>query len=141
MTAIKHSTAAGPGFPNLVSQKTERSLMAPTIATPIWEPVVKVAPSTAPSVSLPVDEIVGVIMQPLVPGETHQAGNDRKERELVDIFRCLTVVESAALHRRLSNPSPNDELATTFGRLLTVRRTRLLAFLADARRRAARLAG
>lgn len=141
MTAIKHSTAAGFGFRTNVSHTTERSIAGPSIAAPIWEPAVKVTPSTTPSISLPIHEIVGVIMQPLAPGETHQAGNDRKESELVEIFRRLTPIESAALHKRLSNAPPNDVLAATFGRLVAIRRTRLLAFLADARRRAARLVG
>lgn len=71
------------------------------------------------------------------PGETLNAGYQRLEHELGAQLATLTVLQSRALHRRLANPGPGDALASAFQRLIPPRRGRLLAFLADARRREA----
>lgn len=71
------------------------------------------------------------------PGETLNAGYQRLEHELGAQFATLTVLQSRALHRRLGNPNPSDALAIGFQRLIPARKGRLLAFLADARRREA----
>jgi hypothetical protein len=47
----------------------------------------------------------------------------------------LTIADARELHRRFSNAATDDALATSFKRLIGERRARLLAFLADARRR------
>lgn len=61
----------------------------------------------------------------------------RKERALAEIFSRLSAADSLALQRRLDMGLPGDPIAARFGRLVVERRTRLLAFLADARRRIA----
>lgn len=82
-------------------------------------------------------ELIAVLDAPLAPGETALAGYARKERDLGGLFAQLAVMEARAMHARLSSGRAGDELATKFARLVTDRRARLLAFLADARRRAA----
>ena len=85
--------------------------------------------------------LLAIVEAPLAPGETATTGFRRKEHELGAAFAALSVPEARALHRRLSNPSPDDALAQRFARLTLERRGRLLAFLADARRRAAMKGG
>ena len=81
-----------------------------------------------------------ILEAPLLPGETAYVGFARKENELRAALATLSVLESRALHARLSNPRSGDALATAFSRLTADRRARLVHFLADARRREA-LAG
>jgi hypothetical protein len=64
----------------------------------------------------------------------------RKEKELGDAFAALPILDQRALHARLSIVREGDMLADKFNRLTLERRTRLLNFLGDARRRAARAA-
>jgi hypothetical protein len=82
-------------------------------------------------------EILAVLDAPANVGEAAEAAFRRKERELGAVFATLTTLESRALHTRLSNPKPDDAMAMRFVRLVADRRARLLAFLADARRREA----
>jgi hypothetical protein len=81
--------------------------------------------------------LIGILDTPLEPGMTAREGFLRKEAELRAAFAALPVAAQRALHARLSNPRPGDELATKFHNLTAERRTRLLTFLADARRREA----
>jgi hypothetical protein len=60
-----------------------------------------------------------------------------KERELTALFAQLGVNESRELHQRLRVPMPDDALAIAFGRLVPDRRARVLAFVGNARGRAA----
>ncbi|MCX5744185.1 MAG: hypothetical protein NT062_16975 [Proteobacteria bacterium] len=71
-------------------------------------------------------------------GETVHAQFLRKEHQLASVFASLAVVDALALHKRLVTPKAGDALALTFSRLVVDRRHRLLGFLADAPRRAAR---
>lgn len=71
-------------------------------------------------------------------GETIDAAFRRVEVEVATRFAELDPLEARALHQRLAMPVENDGLAARFGRLTLERRTRLLAYLADAPRRAAR---
>lgn len=64
----------------------------------------------------------------------------RKERELGEAFAALPILDQRALHTRLASVRSGDLLAEKFHRLTIDRRTRLLNFLGDARRRAARAA-
>jgi hypothetical protein len=59
----------------------------------------------------------------------------RKESELRVLFAGLSLADARELHRRLSLMLPNDPIATRFMGLVVERRARLIAFLADARRR------
>jgi hypothetical protein len=80
---------------------------------------------------------ISILDAPLLPGETARVGFLRKEAELRDAFAKLPVAAQRALHARLANPSAGDQLGERFARLTHDRRTRLLTFLADARRREA----
>ena len=80
-------------------------------------------------------QIRQVLSSPPSPNETIETGFRRKEHELRALFAVLTPVEARALHRRLANPSFDDVIAMLFARLVIDRRGRLLAFLAQARRR------
>ena len=60
---------------------------------------------------------------------------DRKESELRALFCSLRPLEAAALRKRLSDST--DKLAEVFSRFAPERRARLIAVLADARRREA----
>ena len=81
--------------------------------------------------------LLAVLEAALAPGETVHAGFQRKEAELRAAFASLSVLESRALHARLAHPRSGDALAAAFARLTIERRMRLLAFIADARRREA----
>ena len=114
----------------------------PEAPTSVWSgtrpaagPVPAVAPPPGPS---PDDApLLALLLAPARPGETAMQAFARKELELRTWFEPLTPVEALALQRRLSTPLPADPVALAFGRLVIERRHRLLAFLGDARRRAA----
>jgi hypothetical protein len=82
-------------------------------------------------------EIHAALTEPAHPGEQLAFAFKRKEQRLGDLFALLSVADSRELHRRLTLVIADDELAALFGRLVAERRVRLLAFLADARRREA----
>jgi hypothetical protein len=82
-------------------------------------------------------EMIAVIDAPPHPGEHLASSFGRKELMLGDLFARLTVVEARELHRRFTRAAADDALALRFNRFIPERRARLLAFLADARRREA----
>jgi hypothetical protein len=82
-------------------------------------------------------EILEVLAQPVPPGEQLAFAFKRKERRLGELFASLNVADSRELHRRCTLGLPGDALAASFRRLVSDRQGRLLAFLADARRREA----
>jgi hypothetical protein len=85
-------------------------------------------------------ELIEILTRP-IPGElTARAGHDHKEREIGTYLAGLSIVRAWHLYKRLTNPNANDALAAAFGRLVPERRARLVAFLGDARRRAALVA-
>ena len=73
-------------------------------------------------------------------GEPAYVAFARKERELGEAFAKLPILDQRALHTRLGTVRSGDLLAEKFNRLTADRRGRLLNFLGDARRRAARAA-
>ncbi len=81
--------------------------------------------------------LISILLAPLQHGETAHFGFARKEAELVTAFAAFTVNESRTVHARLANPRGNDPLAAAFMRMTYERRTRVIGFLADARRREA----
>lgn len=81
--------------------------------------------------------LLSILDAPVAPGETLREGFLRKEAELRAAFVQLSVVAQRALYARLANPCAGDLLAERFARLTADRRTRLLTFLSDARRREA----
>ncbi len=83
-------------------------------------------------------QIVAVLEMTGELGESADALFRRKEHALIRIFGALSVPEARALHKRLSLPRADDSLAAAFRtRLVHDRQSRLIAFLADARRREA----
>jgi hypothetical protein len=82
-------------------------------------------------------EILETFAAPAAPGEQLELAFRRKEHELKVLFDRLSVADARALHRRFTLMLPGDPIASRFGRLISERRARLLAFLADARRREA----
>jgi hypothetical protein len=96
--------------------------------------------AAAPVVEITSDRIaamVAVLTRPASFGETIAHSFQTKEHDLGALFAVLTIAEARALYRRLSAPTADDALAVAFDRLTRDRRARLLAFLADARRREA----
>lgn len=83
------------------------------------------------------DQLITILDAPLLMGETAMAGFQRKELALIGVLAKLSPVDAKALHFRLANPLGSDELAKRFMRLAVDRRTRLLNFVADTRRRLA----
>lgn len=81
--------------------------------------------------------IVGILTSGVDMGETAELAFRRKEHGLGALFATLSIVASRELHRRLANPRMGDRAAELFGRMTVERRGRLIAFLADARRREA----
>jgi hypothetical protein len=103
--------------------------------------VASVPPPAAPvTVPHPEAPMLAILMAPLAPGEPAFAGFQRKEGELRAAFAALSIIDAYHLRQRLANPRAGDALAEAFARLTDERRGRLLAFLGEARRRAA-LAG
>jgi hypothetical protein len=84
------------------------------------------------------EAILAALDAPALPGEQISMAFKRKETVLGALFAQLDIHESRALHRRLELALPDDPIAARFSRLVSDRRARLMAFLADARRRAAR---
>lgn len=106
----------------------------------VWEvprDVIKPKPVVRELSSSKDASFMAILEAPLQVGETTYFGFARKEAELYTEFAKLSVLESRALHTRLSNPRSGDALAAAFMRMTYERRTRLINFLADARRREA----
>ncbi len=114
---------------------------AVVVAEPIFEPVLRVVETSAAPMSAAPDPTDGALMvillAPLQPGETTMVGYLRKEHELRAVFASLSVPAARLLHARLSAGKADDALGAAFARMTLDRRTRLLVFLADARRREA----
>jgi hypothetical protein len=106
--------------------------------SPIWEPPAGSQTPVVIAIEVRCEAaIIDVIERRVDPAEGHLIGNERKERELLELFAALSLHESWEVRRRLVESRPGDRLAASFQRLVIVRRCRLLAFLADAGRRAA----
>lgn len=131
-----------------MAARSKTSAMSTTIyqrqvqlATPssVWSP-----PAQAPAPVVPEPRldhlhapIRDIVLRAPTTGETVMVAHARKEGDLRDLFATLTVLEARALHRRFERASAVDPIAALFQRLAPDRRRRLLAFLADARRREA----
>lgn len=80
---------------------------------------------------------LAVLDAPADPSEPIERAFRRKEDEVRALFGELSAGDALAIFRRLTLVCPDDLLASRFARLVTDRRARLLAFLADAPRREA----
>lgn len=114
-----HSTTIGP------HRALARSKPTPTAAASL---------RTAAAIDA---ELIAILDTPLLLDETALVGYARKEAAMLQILASLTVAESRALHARLVVAKPGDPLVDKLARFTTERRTRLIHFLADARRREA----
>ncbi len=114
---------------------------SPADAIPIYHPSATAGlrpPTTVALNQLAEADLLAILTAPLHPGESALCGHQRKEHQLAAIFATLSVGEARTLHQRLSrSPSAADTLASKFAALVLDRRQRLLAFIADTRRRAA----
>jgi hypothetical protein len=82
-------------------------------------------------------EIINALEEKPLPGERIADAFQRKERVVGSLFASLSVDDARSLHRRLCIPGKDDVIAARLARLTPERRARLIAFLGDARRRAA----
>lgn len=120
-------------------QGGERPSTAADVYDPTLDRVREVRPTLPAIVRPEVDaRLLAILDARGAIGETVYVTYARKEQELGAVFATLPALEAMVMHRRLSEPQPGDELAEKFARLVVDRRSRLLAFLADARRREAR---
>ena len=94
--------------------------------------------AVVPAVTDPAEgALTAILLAPLQFGETTMVGYLRKEHEMRAVFAALSVPAARLLHARLSAGKADDALGAAFARMTLDRRTRLLVFLADARRREA----
>lgn len=93
-------------------------------------------PSDAPVAPWFETELLAILRRPVGPGQARD-GHMEKEREIGAVFARMSVAEAMALYKRLTFKLPGDVIVEAFARLIEERRARLLAFLGDARRRAA----
>jgi hypothetical protein len=127
--------AAKPSLADLAAP-TPTSWLEPASAGSLVAPPAPPAPPPRPVIPCETEARIGALLDaPARLGETTAVAFARKEQALGELFATLTILESRALHARLSNPRPDDPIATRFTLLVADRRARLLAFLADARRR------
>jgi len=113
---------------------------APRPAPPAPEPVAEVVEVASVPVAASLtldDQIFAILDEPAPPGVTVSVAYRAKEQTLTAYFMSLSVADARALHRRFTIPSPDDALAERFSRLVVERKARLVAVLADARRREA----
>jgi hypothetical protein len=112
-----------------------------TLVTPLVETTVEPAPRVVARTSIAriarEHEIIAALDQGAAPGERTADAFRRKEHVVGNLFASLSVDDSRSLHRRLTNPTQEDPIAIRMNRLTPERKGRLIAFLGDARRRAA----
>lgn len=132
---------------DMAARRTDLTNRAASLAStphhPIWEPTTVSAPGRL-EILIPAlieASIIATLTRALRPDETHQTGNANREAELRDLFDTLDPLQAREVLRRLDVNRSDDPLARAFGRLVIERRSRLRAFLADARRRQVLRAG
>ncbi len=119
---------------SIFAGRVERRLGPPR---PVPAPVVVCHPAPPPLPLAPDAELLAILEAVPLYGDTLEYAFRQKERALLELFATLSVDASRSLHARLVMARPDDEVATAFARMVPERRARLLAFLADARRREA----
>ncbi len=127
-TALPGSqTLAGPAA---AGNSNQSSICTPDVVPTLKPPTPVVLNADAEA------HMLAILGAPLQPGESAHVGNLRKEHELAAVLATISVGEARTLHQRLSRPpAAADLLATKFSTLINERRQRLLAFIADTRRR------
>jgi hypothetical protein len=141
---MKEATTQNPAPNPLTSRRIRLELDGSTSeiwSAPTW------APGTPPTTdgvravmrapdALPAEleaQIVWALQRPVAAGETHASGNDRREREVAELFAKLSPVQALQLRRRLEIDRADDRVAVAFKRLVVERRDRLRAFLRSPR--------
>lgn len=120
-------TIAGPAA---AGNSNQSSICTPDVVPTLKSPAAVVLNADAEA------HMLAILGAPLQPGESAHVGNLRKEHELAAVLATISVGEARTLHQRLSRPpAAPDLLATKFSTLIHERRQRLLAFIADTRRR------
>lgn len=95
-------------------------------------------PRTAgPAVTAELEATLCAVLDDAHAADTIAVAFARKEAALRNVFATLDAATARALHHRLYRDNARDGLVVRFARLGPERRARLLAFLADARRREA----
>jgi len=122
-------------YTDLTGIRLARPRVPPAPALRLVEPIAAPAAEISTSDSEHDAEIIRLLSTPALPGESAELFHRRKEQLLGALFATLSIAEADALHHRLASPRVGDSVAAQFGRLAFERRERLLAFLADARRR------
>lgn len=113
---------------------TNEIAIAPPVEAPIAAPTAR--PAAAPLTTEQM--LLDILEAPLPPGYTVATCLQLKEEALGTVLATLSIDECRAMYKRLATPVDGDMLARSFAtRLVGERRNRLLAFLADARRRQA----
>lgn len=113
-------------------------LVTPNVSPPKALVRRRVPVTTEPAAPVPSEApLISILDRPLRKGEPASVGFARKEHDLKAALETFTVLEARTIHARLTINAPGDVLAAKFAQLTVDRRTRLLNFLADARRRAA----
>jgi hypothetical protein len=124
--SLTHSIFAG---------RAERRL-GPPRPVPFTPPSVE-PPHPPPAPIAPDAELLAILLATPACADTIECAFRDKERALRQLFVTMSIGVSRALHARLATPRDGDEIAEIFHRFVPERRARLLAFLADAPRRAA----
>ena len=81
--------------------------------------------------------LLSLLTRPIDLSAGHTAGYAVREKEIGQAFAALDVQTAHVLARRLELARYDDAIATAFNRMVSSRRIRLKAFLANARKRAA----
>ena len=131
-----------------VERAPAKSMILPTNVS-VWEPVL-MAPAKLPTTSDVLQpreplrltreleaSLLSLLTRPLDLSAAHTAGYALREKEIGQAFAALDVQTAHVLARRLELARYDDAIATAFNRMVSSRRIRLKAFLANARKRAA----
>jgi hypothetical protein len=82
-------------------------------------------------------QLVTILQAPADPALLASQDFARREVALYDVIETAPLIEVWQLHKRVSKALPDDCLASALARFAPDRRARVIAFMADARRRQA----
>ncbi|CAN5509493.1 hypothetical protein BH11MYX1_BH11MYX1_53660 [soil metagenome] len=104
---------------------------AGSAAEPLHEPVPGVQPVPKLATLSPIDaQLIAILEAECEPHQTALVGFARKEVQMKTLLATLSLIESLAMHKRLSNPMTTDKVAAKFSRFTAERRNRIVQFLA-----------
>lgn len=127
VTAVASNVAVGAPVPT--------AELDDAVADPV--PTVELA-AVGPGPQAALDHrLIQILEAPPDWNQTVDAAFRNKERALLEVFASLSCADATRLHHRLASPRAGDPVSTWLTRLVPERRARLLAYLAEAPRRAA----